>query len=108
MPFAGIARCAFISTNILLSLEKKKKKKKKIFNKDEVKKFYKSLNTISKDINNIYIKSLKKKNFVFFLNKYGHLRPSMYSINVDNYKKNFKKVFFKRFIKFEISQLYKI
>ncbi len=90
LPFAGIARCAFISTNILLSLEKKK-----IFNKDEVKKFYKSLNTISKDINNIYIKSLKKKNFVFFLNKYGHLRPSMYSINVDNYKKNFKKYFSK-------------
>ena len=88
LPFAGIARCAFISTNILLSLEEKN-----LFNKDEVKKFYKSLNTISKDINNLYLKSLKKKNFISFLNKYGHLRPSMYSINVDNYKKNFKKYF---------------
>tara|TARA_B100000780_G_scaffold120841_1_gene84640 strand:+ start:890 stop:3220 length:2331 start_codon:yes stop_codon:yes gene_type:complete len=88
LPFAGIARCAFISTNILRSL-----KKKDLINKNELNNFYKSINTVSKNINNEYYNSLKKNNFKLFLKKYGHLRPSMYSISVNNYKKNFKKYF---------------
>jgi phosphohistidine swiveling domain-containing protein len=88
LPFAGIARCAFISTNILLSL-----KNKELLNENELNNFYKSLNTISKDINNNYYKSIKNKNYEFFIKKYGHLRPSMYSILTDNYKKNFKNYF---------------
>ena len=88
LSFAGLARCAFISTNMLLSL-----KKKNLINKNELNNFYKSINTVSKDINNEYYNSLKKKNFELFLKKYGHLRPSTYSISVKNYKKNFKKYF---------------
>ena len=88
LPFAGIARLAFISTNILRSLQKLK-----LISSSEINNFYNSLNTESKEINNLYRKSLIKKNFKKFLDLYGHLRPSMYSINTKNYKSNHKKYF---------------
>lgn len=107
LPFAGIARCAFISKSILDSL-----KNHNILTKEELHKFYLSINTISKDINNKYLRSLKRKNFKKFLMDYGHLRPSTYSISNKNYNDNFNLYFskkikdlkFKKSIKFSFNK----
>jgi phosphohistidine swiveling domain-containing protein len=88
LPFSGIARCAFISKSILDSLVENK-----ILTNNEINKLFLSINTISKKINNDYINSLKNKNFNNFLKNYGHLRPSTYSISIDNYRDNFKSYF---------------
>ena len=88
LAFAGIARCAFISKSIFDSLLEEK-----IIKPKAIHEFYLSLETISKDINNDYIKSLKKKNFKNFFIKYGHLRPSTFSISVKNYRENLKNYF---------------
>ena len=92
LPFAGIARLAFISTNILWSLQKMN-----LISSVELSTFYNSLNTESKKINNLYRESLIRKNFKKFLDYYGHLRPSMYSINTKNYRSNHKKYFSQNF-----------
>ena len=88
LPFAGIARCAFISKSIIDSLFDVK-----LLENEDIKNFYMSLKTISKKINNDYMNSLNKKNFESFVLKYGHLRPSMYSILNKNYKDNHKNYF---------------
>jgi len=83
LPFAGIARCAFISKSILDSLVYRK-----LLSKNDLEKFYLSINTVSKDINSEFKKAKKSKNFSEFINNYGHLRPSTYSIIEKNYKDN--------------------
>lgn len=83
LPFAGIARCAFISKSILDSLEDRK-----LLSKNELEKFYLGINTISKEINSEFRNAKKTKNFTKFINNYGHLRPSTYSIIEKNYKDN--------------------
>ena len=88
LPFAGIARCAFISKSILDSL----KIKNLIDNKD-IDNFYLSINTVSKSINHEFYLSKKKNSYKNFIKKYGHLRPSTYSISVMNYKKNYNNYF---------------
>ena len=88
LPFSGIARCAFISKSILDSLNKQK-----YISDQELENFYLQINTISKEINHDYFKSKKNNNFKSFLEKYGHLRPSTYSILTKNYKENYKKYF---------------
>ena len=67
--------------------------KEKLLEAEDLNNFYLSLNTISKQINNDYIKSYENKNFSSFLKKYGHLRPSTYSISNKNYNENFKNYF---------------
>jgi len=91
LSFAGIARCAFISTKILRSLVKNK-----ILNEKDLENFYESIFTVTKKMNFSYqkINNMKKKNF--FLRTYGHLRPSTYSITSKNYYENFDKYFSKR------------
>ena len=88
LPFAGIARCAFISKSILDSL-----RLEKILDDKDIENFYLDINTISKDINTEFIKSKRNKNFVSFLEKYGHLRPSTYSILTKNYRENYNNYF---------------
>ena len=90
LPFAGIARCAFISKSILDSLLKIN-----MINNNDLDNFYRSINTISKKINLDYYNSKKKNSFKSFLNEYGHLRPSTYSILTKNYKRNFRNYFSK-------------
>ena len=87
LAFAGIARCAFISKSILDSLVESK-----VLDKKKLNDFYLSVQTISKNINNEYIEALKYNNFKNFLKKYGHLRPSTYSISVKNYTENYKNI----------------
>ena len=90
LPFSGLARSAFIATKFLKSFVQKK-----IISEDELENFYSSINTITNNINSeltqIKNKS-KKKQFIY---KYGHLRPSTYSISSKNYKENFDNYFSK-------------
>ena len=88
LPFAGIARCAFISKAVLDSL-----KSVKLLNDFEIDSFYLNINTISKKINTDYVKSKKNNSYKLFFQKYGHLRPSTYSILTKNYKDNYKNYF---------------
>ena len=94
LPFAGIARCAFISKAILDSL-----KSTTLLNDVDIDNFYLNMNTISKEINAEFFKSKKKESFKFFIKKYGHLRPSTYSITTKNYEDNFRNYFPDRVIK---------
>ena len=98
LPFAGIARCAFISKAILDSL-----KSTKFLSYESIDNFYLSLNTISKEINTEFFKSKKKKSFRLFFKKFGHLRPSTYSITTKNYKDNHKNYFSNQMTKKDIS-----
>ena len=63
-------------------------------NKFNLKSFFNSINTISKEINNSLFEIKKNKsNIDFFIKKFGHLRPSSYDIDYKNYKQGFKKYF---------------
>lgn len=90
LPFAGIARCAFISKSILDSL-----RLINLINDKDLEKFNQSINTISKKINYDYYKANQKKIYNKFLDDYGHLRPSTYSIMIKNYRENHRKYFSK-------------
>jgi phosphohistidine swiveling domain-containing protein len=83
LPFAGLARCAFISTEILNSFVEEK-----IFTENDKLKFLASIKTVTTELNEDLNKNKKK-----FLGKYGHLRPGTYEITSLNYKKNFKNYF---------------
>ena len=89
LPFAGIARLAFICKSILDSFVKKK-----LIKENEIDEFYKCINSIGKNIKNDHIKYKEKKiSKKQFLNLYGHIRPSTYDICSKNYAENFKKYF---------------
>ena len=83
MPFAGLARCGFIATEILNSFVEEK-----ILSNDEKIHFLSSIKTITTEMN----EDLKKNKF-YFLKKYGHLRPGTYEITSLNYRQNFKNYF---------------
>jgi hypothetical protein len=91
LPFAGVARLAFIATKILRSLLNKK-----ILDENELETFYKSIPTISKQIQFRLSNIKDSKSKKLFLNLYGHLRPSTYSISSKNYEENFDEYFSKK------------
>ena len=76
LPFAGIARAAFIAVQILNSFVVKK-----IISETDKNNFFESIETISKKI--IKAQSNLSKNE--FLSRYGHLRPGSYDIESDTY-----------------------
>ena len=85
LPFAGIARSAFICTKILKSLEAKQ-----LLSSDQYKSVFENSNTITKQIildYKKYIRNQITKNF--FKHKYGHLRPYTYSISSKSYSEAF-------------------
>lgn len=85
LPFAGVARLAFLYTNYLKSLEKLKAIDHKLISE-----FYKSINTYTNDFfKNLYRLKNKKISKNIFLLKYGHVRPSTYSITSLNYREGF-------------------
>ena len=90
LPFAGLARVAFVYTKLIKSLVNQN-----ILSNKDVENFYESCSTITNDINN-HLYKIKKNNKEKnkFIKKYGHLRPSTYSINSKNYKENFS-IYFK-------------
>lgn len=89
LPFAGIARIAFIYTKLLKTL-----KENKYLTDNDYELFYESCETITNKMNLLLCKiknNPKKKSL--FLDKFGHLRPLTYSIVSKNYKENFKNYF---------------
>ena len=86
LPFAGLARSAFIAIELLNSL-----KEKNLINQNEKENFLTNIKTITTEMRNDFI-NLNKNSFI---NKYGHLRPGTYDINSKNYAQGFKKYFSK-------------
>lgn len=89
LPFAGIARAAFIAMQLLNSLVNLK-----IISVEEKNSFLNSLNTIAKKLSND-IKKLSSKQISMeqFIETYGHLRPGTYDILSESYEENFCKYF---------------
>ena len=85
LPFAGIARSAFVATSILRDLQKRS-----LLTETDLANFYSKINTIANELNKdlflLESKKISKKNFI---SKYGHLRPSTYSISSKNYRDGF-------------------
>ena len=98
LPFAGIARCAFVATKILRSLVKLK-----IFDQSDYDLFFESIYNVQKKINNTLYKD---KNL--FLKKYGHIRPMTYSISAKNYRERFSDYFDKKNISLKSVKKFKI
>lgn len=93
LPFAGVARAAFIAVQFLNSLVEEE-----ILTNTEKNKFLNSIRTISKRLN--YDKdNLNKKDF---LDKYGHLRPGTYDICSKRYDEAYKEYFSD--LKYEIEE----
>ena len=91
LPFAGAARMEFVTTQILRNLIEKK-----LLNELDIQKLYESIPTITKEIFGLSKKALKDKTQKkLFIKKFGHLRPSTYSINSLNYKEGFNIYFSK-------------
>ena len=84
LPFAGLARCSFISKKIFNNLVDEN-----IINNTRYENFLSSIKTVINEINIDLIK-LKNNKITkkYFLDKYGHLRPSTYSISNLSYREN--------------------
>ncbi len=91
LPFAGIARVAFIYTKLIKTL-----KKNKYISERDYEVFYENCETVTNKMNIALskIKNNQKKKYNFF-KEYGHLRPLTYSITSKNYKENFYNYFSK-------------
>lgn len=89
LPFAGIARAAFMATQFLDSLVAVG-----ILSKEQKHDFLSSLNTVSKSMSNhlsdLFDGKLSRDEF---LQMYGHLRPGTYDICSLSYSKAFDKYF---------------
>ena len=92
LPFAGLARLAFISTKILQTFVDRD-----ILTTNQYYSFFNQLNTITRQMEKDYKSFIKKKKTKKqFIEKYGHLRPETYSISSQNYSKSFEKYFPKK------------
>ncbi len=91
LPFAGIARVAFIYTKLINTL-----KKRKYITEEDYELFYENCETITNKMN-IILNKIKKnpRKKAAFLKEFGHLRPLTYSITTKNYEENFKNYFSK-------------
>lgn len=89
LPFAGVARAAFISIQMCKSLVEEN-----IISEEEKEDFFNSLNTVSKklsySLDNLIKNKISKKEF---LDLYGHLRPGTYDITTQRYDENFDQYF---------------
>lgn len=84
LPFAGLARAAFIAMQILDSLVKKN-----ILSEAQKAEFLNDMNTVSKRMTNDFAKMSK----VQFIEKYGHLRPGTYDITCPRYDETSERYF---------------
>jgi len=89
LPFAGIARAAFIAIQFLQSMVDIE-----IISESDYHSFMNSLTTVSKqlslDLQNLANSLLSEEEF---LEKYGHLRPGTYDINSPRYDEHFHTYF---------------
>lgn len=106
LPFANIARMAFISIEFLNSMCDLN-----IINNKDKALFLENIHSISTEM-----KILLKKNKKKFLSKFGHLRPNTYEISNYNYRENYdvyfkdinKQIIKSKKFKFSKKQIYKI
>lgn len=92
LPFAGLARCAFIAVSFLKSFIDKN-----IISNNEYVSFMNSLQTVSKKLSKEY----NELEIDSFLEKYGHLRPGTYEITSKRYDESFHLYFSKSKVKSE-------
>lgn len=76
LPFAGLARAAFIAVQMLQSMVTVG-----IITAEEYQWFMNDVNTVSSGMSRDFVELTRKK----FLEKYGHLRPGTYDINSKRY-----------------------
>ncbi len=89
LPFAGIARAAFIAMQFLRSFVETE-----IITRNEYDNFLNSINSVNKQMKtDLYKLSVNKISKEEFLNKYGHLRPGTYDILSPRYDEAFEKYF---------------
>ncbi len=93
--FAGLARCAFIATDILNAFVEEK-----IFLQNEKEKLLKNIETVASLIQVDSYKLTKND----FIKKHGHIRPNTYEITSKNYKDGYNLYFKKN----KISKNYKL
>tara|TARA_Y100000741_G_scaffold360868_1_gene343853 strand:- start:3658 stop:5961 length:2304 start_codon:yes stop_codon:yes gene_type:complete len=86
LPFAGLARCAFIAMDMLNSFVSEK-----IITEEDKIKFLSKINTITSEM-----ESDLSKGKSFFVKKYGHLRPGTYEITSENYRSRYDLYFGKK------------
>lgn len=79
LPFAGLARAAFIAVQILKSMITCG-----IITEQDYEQFMNGVNSVSSNMNNDF----KEMSRAAFLKKYGHLRPGTYDINSLRYDEN--------------------
>lgn len=85
MPFAGVARSAFIAVQFLQSFVGLE-----IITQDEYGRYMNSLDTVSKKL----IRDLHYLSKEEFLKTWGHLRPGTYDINSMRYDEGFDYYYF--------------
>jgi|SaaInlStandDraft_7_1057024.scaffolds.fasta_scaffold14113_2 glutamine kinase len=84
LPFAGIARAAFVAKQLLDSLVETQ-----CLSKEEHHLFLSSLQTTAGEIKEDFLRMTKNT----FIDKYGHLRPGSYDILSATYKDDFENIF---------------
>ncbi len=84
LPFAGVARAAFIAMQFLNSFVEEG-----VLTKEEKSRSLNSLSTVSKQLTIDRTKLSKEK----FLQKYGHLRPGTYDITSPRYDEDYERYF---------------
>lgn len=84
LPFAGIARAAFVAMQLLNSMVAEN-----LITQEQKRQFLESLNTISKQLSSDRSKMSQEE----FLRKYGHLRAGTYDILSPRYDEDFEKYF---------------
>jgi len=99
LPFANLARMAFISVSFINSMYEKK-----IISNSEKEDFINSINLVTTQM----LANKNKMSNKTFLRLYGHLRPDTYDIEQKNYKDGYKyyfgnKINFKKTTKFNFS-----
>ncbi len=85
LPFANLARCAFVAMSLLKSLQRSGHLSANMFGE-----FMESLHTVGKTLGEDLV-SLRggKMSKDEFLGRYGHLRPGTYDICIPRYDENF-------------------
>ncbi len=91
LPFAGMARLAFIATGLVSSLVEVG-----VLSEDEVHYFLSSIKTVTSELIDDWASLDSGK----FIARYGHLRPGTYDIRVLNYASNFEYYFDKSKVEF--------
>lgn len=76
LPFAGLARAAFIAVQMLRSMVSQQ-----IISEEDYQLFMNDVNTVSSNMNQDFARLSKQG----FLEKYGHLRPGTYDITSQRY-----------------------